>query len=69
MAAADWSLLRANYQLSTNYDATLTIDGETVPDSSIRSRGSGTRNGIKPGLRVDFGRKVKSQRFRGFKVL
>lgn len=69
MSPADWDRLRATFQESTNYDATLTIDGETVPDSSIRSRGSGTRNGVKPGLRVDFQRKIKSQRFRGFKVL
>jgi spore coat protein CotH len=69
MAEADWTRLRATYQENTNYDATLTIDGETIPNSSIRSRGSGTRNGIKPGLRVDFGRKVSTQRFRGFKVL
>jgi spore coat protein CotH len=69
MKDADWALLRATYQLNTNYDATLTFDGETVANSSIRSRGSGTRNGVKPGLRVDFDRKVKSQRFRGFKSL
>jgi spore coat protein CotH len=69
MADADWAQLRATYQLNTNYDATLTIDGQRIADSSIRSRGSGTRNGIKPGLRVDFNRKVKSQTFRGFKML
>jgi spore coat protein CotH len=69
MAAADWARLRATYLENTNYDATLTIDGETVPNSSIRSRGSGTRNGVKPGLRVDFSRTVKTQRFHGFKVL
>ena len=69
MAASDWATLRQNFQENTNYDATLTIDGETIPNSSIRSRGSGTRNGIKPGLRVDFARKVKTQTFHGFKVL
>ena len=69
MSAADWAQLRATYQENTNYDATITIDGETVANSSIRSRGSGTRNPIKPGLRVDFARKVKTQTFRGFKVL
>src|SRR5687767_11719465 len=69
MSASDWSRLRATYQENTNYDATLTIDGDRVPNSSIRSRGSGTRNGIKPGLRVDFTRRDRSQRFRGFKVL
>ena len=69
MAADDWARLRAAFQLNTNYDATLTIDGETIRDSSIRSRGSGTRNGVKPGLRVDFDRKVRTQRFRGFETL
>ena len=69
MAEADWARLRANYQLDTNYDATLTFDGETIANCTIRSRGSGTRNGVKPGLRVDFSRKVKSQTFHGFKRL
>jgi spore coat protein CotH len=69
MAAADWSQLRATYLLNANYDATLTFDGETIANSSIRSRGSGTRNGVKPGLRVDFSKKVKTQTFRGFKSI
>jgi spore coat protein CotH len=69
MSADDWSRLRANYLLNTNYDATVTFDGETIANSTIRSRGSGTRNGIKPGLRVDFNRKIKSQTFHGFKTL
>ena len=69
MAASDWAALRATYQENTNYDATLSFDGETIAGSTIRSRGSATRNGIKPGLRVDFNRKVKSQTFHGFKTL
>ena len=69
MSAADWSRLRQNYQENTNYDATLTFDGETIADCTIRSRGSGTRNGIKPGLRVDFARKIKTQTFHGFKIM
>jgi len=69
MAEADWAKLRATYLENTNYDATLTIDGETIANSSIRSRGSGTRNGVKPGLRVDFARKIKTQTFHGFKLL
>jgi spore coat protein CotH len=69
MAESDWATLRANYLSNTDYDATVTFDGETIADCTIRSRGSGTRNGIKPGLRVDFSRKVKSQRFHGFKRL
>src|SRR5215212_10511594 len=69
MADADWARLRATYQENTNYDAVLTIDGETIADASIRSRGSATRNPVKPGLRVDFSRKVKTQTFHGLKVL
>jgi spore coat protein CotH len=70
MDPAAWAALRANYLSNTNYDGvTITFDGETVTNASLRSRGSGTRNGVKPGLRVDFSRTVKSQRFRGFKVL
>lgn len=69
MAASDWAALRANYQGDTRYDATLTFDGETIANSTIRSRGSGTRNPFKPGLRVDFYRKISTQRFHGFKTL
>jgi spore coat protein CotH len=69
MAASDWAALRANYQADTRYDATLTFDGETIANSTIRSRGSGTRNPFKPGLRVDFYRKISTQRFHGFRTL
>lgn len=69
MAEADWARLRQTYLENTNYDATLTFDGETIASCTIRSRGSGTRNGTKPGLRVDFSRKVKTQTFHGFKTL
>jgi spore coat protein CotH len=64
MSAADWARLRASYFENTRYDATLTIDGETIGDSTVRSRGSGTRNGTKPGLLAEFARK-KNQTFRG----
>lgn len=69
MSPDDWERLRATYQENTTYPVTITIDGESVPNSTIRSRGSGTRNGVKPGLRADFSKVVKTQRFRGFKVL
>jgi spore coat protein CotH len=69
MSAADWTKLRATYQENTNYDATITIDGETIGNSTIRSRGSATRNPIKPGLRVDFNRKIKTQTLHGLKIL
>lgn len=69
MAAEAWAQLRARYLENTNYEATLTFDGETISKCTIRSRGSGTRNGVKPGLRVDFYRKDPAQRFHGFRTL
>jgi spore coat protein CotH len=69
MSASDWETLRARYQEDTRYDAALTFDGESIGNCTVRSRGSGTRNPIKPGLRVDFYRKISFQRFRGFKTL
>ena len=69
MSAQDWSTLRARYQEDTRYDATLSFDGETIANCTVRSRGSGTRNSSKPGLRVDFYRKISTQRFHGFRTL
>ena len=69
MSAQDWSTLRARYQDDTRYDATISFDGETIANCTVRSRGSGTRNPIKPGLRIDFYRKISTQRFHGFRTL
>ena len=69
MSATDWSALRARYQEDTRYDATLSFDGETIANCTVRSRGSGTRNPFKPGLRIDFYRKISTQRFHGFRTL
>jgi spore coat protein CotH len=69
MSASDWATLRARYQEDTRYDATLTFDGETIGNATVRSRGSGTRNPVKPGLRVDFYRRIPSQRFHGFRTI
>ena len=65
----DWATLRANYQLNTYYPATFLWRGQAVRNVGIRSRGSGTRNGQKPGLLVDFDRYVGGQRFLGLKAL
>lgn len=69
MSAGDWDTLRRNFQSNTYYNAEVTIDGETVRNMSVRSRGSGTRNGRKPGLKLDFNRRENGQRFRGFTSL
>ena len=65
--AADWSALRANFQTNQYYSANLTIDGETIRQVGIRSRGAGSRSGEKPGLKVDFNKYVSGQEFHGYK--
>ena len=64
---ADWSALRANFQTNQYYAANLTVDGETVKQVGIRSRGAGSRSGEKPGLKVDFNKYVSGQEFHGYK--
>ena len=69
MDPADWRSLRENYLTNQYYAADLTIDGETIQQAGIRSRGAGSRSGDKPGLKVDFNKYVKSQEFHGYKTL
>lgn len=65
----DWLSLRHNYLTNQYYSANITIDGETIPQAGIRSRGAGSRSGDKPGLRVDVNKYVLSQEFHGYKTL
>jgi hypothetical protein len=65
----DWDTLRANFKLNTYYPATVLWRGEIVRNVGIRSRGSGTRSGQKPGLLVDFNRYVTGQHFLGLKAV
>jgi spore coat protein CotH len=65
----DWQTLKADANENTYYPADLVWQGLTVRNVGIRSRGNGTRNGIKPGLRVDFNRYVSNQDFLGLKAL
>lgn len=64
---ADWAALRANFTTNQYYAANLTVDGETVKQVGIRSRGAGSRSGEKPGLKVDFNKYVSGQEFHGYK--
>jgi len=64
----DWSALKAHPEQNTNYPADLRWRGVTVRNIGIRSRGSGTRNGVKPGLRLDMNRYV-DQTFLGLRLL
>jgi spore coat protein CotH len=65
----DWRSLSQNYLTNQYYAANITLDGETLPQVGIRSRGAGSRNADKPGLKVDFNKYVSSQEFHGYKSL
>jgi len=64
---SDWQKLKANFGDNTYYPCSLQWRGLLVEDIAIRSRGTGSRNGQKPGLRVDFNRYEDKQRFLGLK--
>ena len=68
MKEADWAALRAAYLEDTYYPADMQWRDQTVAIVGVRSRGSGSRNPNKPGLKVDFGRYV-DQKFLGLKSL
>ncbi len=67
--SSDWRKLRANYLNNTYYPADLVWEGLMVQNVGIRSRGRGSRNAAKPGLRVDFDRFEDDQEFLGLKSL
>jgi spore coat protein CotH len=68
ISSRDWQTLKENFTEDTYYPADLTWNGVTVRNVGIRSRGHATRNGIKPGLRVDINRFVTGQEFLGLKA-
>jgi hypothetical protein len=63
MNARDWQTLKDNYLDNTYYPADFKWRDQTVRNIGIRSRGTGSRSGVKPGLRVDFDRYVSDQKF------
>ena len=67
--SADWAKLKENFQTNTFYPAAMTWNGQTVFNVGIRSRGRGSRNANKPGLKIDFDKYAANQRFLGLKSL
>ena len=63
----DWTSLKEHFLENTYYPATLTWNGQIVRNIGIRSRGTGSRSGVKPGLRFDIDYYTTDQKFLGLK--
>lgn len=63
----DWRELRDNYLTNRYFPCYFVWNGITVKNVGIRSRGTGSRSGTKPGLRVDFDYYTEKQRFLNLK--
>jgi spore coat protein CotH len=68
LSRRDWQLLKEHADENTYYAADLRWSGLTARNVGIRSRGNTTRNGVKPGLRVDINRYLSQQEFMGLKA-
>jgi len=63
----DWQSLKDHYLDNTPYQCDMRWRDQVVRNIAIRSRGTGSRSGVKPGLRVDFDKYVTDQKFLGLK--
>ncbi|MGJ5820536.1 CotH kinase family protein [Paludibaculum fermentans] len=63
MSPEDWALLKQNYTEDTNYRASMSWSGITVPDVAVRSRGATSRSGVKPSLKISIDKYVDGARF------
>jgi spore coat protein H len=63
----DWESLKVNYLDNTVYPCYFQWTNQTIRNVGIRSRGTGSRSGVKPGLRVDFDYYSTDQKFLGLK--
>src|SRR3954451_12412312 len=63
----DWVSLKEHFLDNTYYPCDMKWKDQTVRNIGIRSRGTGSRSGVKPGLRVDFDRYTTDQKFLGLK--
>jgi hypothetical protein len=69
MNSKDLQQLRAHYMEPTRYTVDLLWRGTRVRNAAVRSRGTGSANPVKPGLRIDFDRYTTGQRFVGLRTL
>lgn len=69
MRPGDWTTLLANYGEDTYYEGEFVWRDRTVSRVGIRSRGSGSRNRHKPGLKIDFHKYIDGQQFLGLTSL
>jgi spore coat protein CotH len=65
MSRRDWQTLKDRFELDTYYAADVRWNGITLRNVGVRSRGHITRNGVKPGLRIDVNRYLSDQRLLG----
>jgi spore coat protein CotH len=65
----DLRLLRANFTQNTYYPADLVWGAQRVRNIAVRSRGAGSRNGVKLGLLIEFDHYTSNQRFAGLSSL
>lgn len=66
---SDWETLKQHYLDDTYYPADVEIDNVIVRNIGIKSRGSGSRSGTKPGLKIDFNQYTSGQDLFGLKSL
>jgi spore coat protein CotH len=69
MHSHDWETLRANFTSNDFYPADVTWNGVRVRNVGVRSRGLGSRSGIKPGLELNFAHYSSRNEFLGLKSL
>jgi len=65
----DWETLRSNFTSNDFYPADVTWNGIRVRNVGIRSRGLGSRSGVKPGLEVNFAHYSSRGQFLGLRAL
>ena len=65
----DWDTLRTNFTSNDFYPADVAWNGIRVRNVGIRSRGLGSRSGVKPGLEVNFAHYSSRGQFLGMRAL